>query len=361
MLSVFETERSGSRLPIVTELSPTETLRCAEALAGRRDLQAHTGASDDDLSIVKAVNLLAQRGFEAADENARVACHRLLYSLYNLNVAAPRAGLGHAQSDPLLLTIRRDIERLWIRYELAQIDAPKMRGRPVEECVAFLRQVSLGSDGGHLLFRFMRDHATEEQIKEYFICDHLLNNRFYDIIALSLVGIEQSVRPEVARNFWDEVGQGDPVSAHTHLLRRMTSSVDVVAEIATLEKYPSVEQLEGYNLLMHQAINRSEYYRAIGSLAVMELSDPEQYRMLLEGCERVGLASRACVDLRYYSEHVTIDVVHGKGWLDNVVRPLVLADDGAAQLIVEGCLLRSRSSKRYWDWVLTRMEQKVPN
>ena len=335
-----------------------DALHRAEALVNRRDTSTFSKPSTEDIDVTETISALAKQAFEAADEKAQFACHRLLYKLYNLNVVVPRPGSGHAQSDPLLLSIRQEIERLWMQKELEQIDAPRMRERSVEECISYIRHISLGS-GVHPLFSFMQQTATKAQIKEYFICDHLLNNRFYDIIALSLVGIDPSVRTEVARNFWDEAGQGDPAAAHTHLLREVAKSAGIEDEIMSLEQDPALEQLEGYNLLMLQATNRSEYYRSVGSLAVMELTDPQQYMLLLEGCKRIGLDGNPNIDLRYYSEHVTVDAIHGEGWLDNVVRPLVLAHDDAAQHIVEGCLLRSRSSRRYWQWVLSRMELRA--
>ncbi len=50
-----------------------------------------------------------------------------------------------------------------------------------------------------------------------------------------------------------------------------------------------------------------------------ELLDPPQYEKLVAGCRRIGLSDR---DVHYYAEHITVDIGHADGWLNNVIVPI---------------------------------------
>ncbi len=86
-------------------------------------------------------------------------------------------------------------------------------------------------------------------------------------------------------------------------------------------------------------------------MAATELLDPPQYSKLIQGCRRVGLPVP-----EYYSEHVEIDVVHGSGWLDNVIAPLARSNPRAARHILEGVALRLESCRDYYDTLLRKLQ-----
>jgi hypothetical protein len=54
-------------------------------------------------------------------------------------------------------------------------------------------------------------------------------------------------------------------------------------------------------------------------MAMTELLDPPQYEKLVAGCRRIGLSDR---DVHYYAEHITVDIGHADGWLNNVIVPI---------------------------------------
>jgi len=78
-----------------------------------------------------------------------------------------------------------------------------------------------------------------------------------------------------------------------------------------------------------------------------ELLDPSQYEKLARGCRRVGLGVGSEMD--YYDEHITIDVVHGEGWLVNVIQPLAERTPAAMKEILLGASLRLSTCQDYYD------------
>ncbi len=66
-------------------------------------------------------------------------------------------------------------------------------------------------------------------------------------------------------------------------------------------------------------VNRQTLLQSLGVIAMTELLDPPQYEKLVAGCRRIGLSER---DVHYYAEHITVDIGHADGWLNNVIVPI---------------------------------------
>lgn len=83
-------------------------------------------------------------------------------------------------------------------------------------------------------------------------------------------------------------------------------------------------------------ITRQHYYKLTGMMAMTELY-PSHYQKLAAGCKRIGLSER---DIHYYSEHISVDVAHADGWLNNVILPISVKHPAAMTEIYHGALLR---------------------
>lgn len=326
----------------------------------------------DALSNNKADTFLASRGasgqlealvqrccdmaFAGSDLAARKTVHRVLHDLYGLHLSRPHPGLTDNQYSIELLRARRAIEASWMDWELAQAGPIPANVEP-ESIGDAIKSLWRGHSGyNHAVFDFMKTDASRPQIIKYFTTDYALNMRFYDLIVISLVGIDEDVRMEVAHNFWDEMGQGNPARTHVRLYRDLLDYLQIEDSPEQFVDALGWEGLSGYNLLLYFAFNRREYFRSIGALAITELSDPEQYAKLLAGCHRVGIGSDRPSVLDYYSEHVEVDALHGDGWINNVIVPVLRRYPGEAQSVLEGAAMRLNSSKAYWDWQLAEMK-----
>ncbi|AOK63659.1 hypothetical protein WM29_30915 [Burkholderia ubonensis] len=67
----------------------------------------------------------------------------------------------------------------------------------------------------------------------------------------------------------------------------------------------------------------------------------------MRGCKRLSLAGGG--GLEYYEEHATIDVIHGEGWLNNVIAPAAIEYPSAADEILFGAFLRLKTCAAYYD------------
>ncbi|NVN10372.1 iron-containing redox enzyme family protein [Nguyenibacter vanlangensis] len=255
-----------------------------------------------------------------------------------------------------LLRVRCAIEKAWMDWEVSRVGKLPSNVSPENIGAAIKTLWREHAGHNHAVFDFMKTEATRQQIIKYFTTDYALNMRFYDLIVLSLVGIDEDVRMEVAHNFWDEMGQGNPARTHVRLYRDLLEHLDIQDTPEAFVDALGWAGLSGYNLLLYFAFNRREYFRSIGALAITELSDPEQYAKLLAGCRRVGIGTDRPSVLDYYSEHVEVDALHGDGWIDNVIVPILKRYPGEARAVLEGAAMRLNSSQAYWDWQLAEMK-----
>jgi hypothetical protein len=287
------------------------------------------------------------------DEAALHQIHRALFLLYDLHVADAGSPRAEHQFDPLLTRLRREIERRWLDTDISRF-AHVPRPADSDELVAALKRLwSEHPASCHPLFDFLEKEASKEQIIAFFTSDSALNIRFFDLLLFSMVGSRIEVRKELAQNFWDESGRGEPARSHVTLFRRLLDSVGVGQAVDNHAAKLDWQGLAGYNLFMLTALNRRHYFKLLGILAMTELLDPPQYEKLARGCRRVGLGTAN--ELEYYDEHVTIDVVHGEGWLMNVIVPIVEQTPSASADILVGARLRLQSCAGYYDALYAKL------
>lgn len=100
-------------------------------------------------------------------------------------------------------------------------------------------------------------------------------------------------------------------------------------------------------------VNRQHYYKSLGVMAMTELLDPPQYEKLVAGCRRIGLTDR---DVLYYAEHITVDIGHADGWLNNVIVPIGKKHPAAMEEVYFGAALRLQTCNDYYDGLLAALQ-----
>ncbi|SAK39767.1 iron-containing redox enzyme family protein [Caballeronia ptereochthonis] len=289
---------------------------------------------------------LLRRAFGEGDEVALADVHRALFTLYDLHVADPATPAAINQFDPFLTGLRGTIERHWLAAEHQRIGAVPVFETPDALIAAVRKVVAAHPASHHPLFDLLEAGATREQLERFFRSDTALNVRFFDLIVMSMIGSRPEARKELASNFWDEVGRGDPQRSHVQLFRQLLLDVGITPSGDDFASTLTWQGLRGYNLFMLCALNRQHYYKLLGVMAATELLDPPQYRKLIVGCRRLGLGPSTT---RYYDEHITVDDIHGEGWLENVIRPLARREPRAMSEVWVGCMLRLASCNDYYD------------
>jgi len=194
------------------------------------------------------------------------------------------------------------------------------------------------------LFPWLAETASHEQMIWFLRQEIAGEAGFDDLVALSQVKMPQRAKLEMARNYWDEMGRGNPKGMHGPLLERLADHFDIHTTIEGTQP----EALAVGNVLVGFACNRRYAFQSIGALGVIELTAPTRAGYVAEGLRRLGVPAKA---RQYFSLHAILDVRHSAAWNDEVLRPLVAEDPRRARPLAEGALLRllcgARCFERY--------------
>jgi hypothetical protein len=238
----------------------------------------------------------------------------------------------------------RRLERAWVEAERAAIAA--QAARAPSEAGAFvawfeaLRDVGPGQHDP--LFPWLAEHASFEQMTWFLRQEMAGEAGFDDLVALTQVRLPVQAKLELARNHWDEMGQGQARAMHGPMLERLAHALDL-----TVSADQTVwESLALANLMVALASNRHYAFQAIGALGVIELTAPDRAARVNAGLKRLGVRADA---RRYYALHATLDRKHAAAWNREVLHSLVASDPCASRPIAQGALLRQRAGARCFE------------
>jgi len=191
------------------------------------------------------------------------------------------------------------------------------------------------------LFPWLAEHASYEQMCWFLSQEVAGEAGFDDLVALTQVKLPDRAKLEMARNYWDEMGQGNAAGMHGPMLARLARVLGLRDSSDTVW-----EALALGNLMVALAVDRHYAYQSIGALGVIELTAPGRARLVNAGLKRLGVAG---VARQYFALHATLDVRHSAAWNAEVLAPLVQQTPEAARCIAEGALLRLRAGARCFD------------
>ena len=238
----------------------------------------------------------------------------------------------------------RRIERELVEAERAAV-APTIRTLPTqpEQFVAWFEALEETGPGQHdSLFPWLAEHASHEQMC-WFLRQELAGEAgFDDLVALTQVKLPNRPKLELARNYWDEMGQGNEGGMHGPMLGSLARAL----HLEQGAQDTVWESLALSNLMVALATARHYAYQSIGALGVIELTAPGRSQLVNAGLKRLGIGGAA---RRYYALHATLDVRHSQTWNREVLAPLVTSNPELAQPIAEGALLRLRAGKRCFE------------
>ncbi|HKP56490.1 MAG TPA: iron-containing redox enzyme family protein [Polyangiales bacterium] len=199
-----------------------------------------------------------------------------------------------------------------------------------------------GPGQGDALFPWLAAHATLEPMCWFLKQEQAGEAGFDDLVALTQLKLPTRAKLELARNYWDEMGQGAQSGMHGPMLEQL----GVALELDARREATVWESLALANMMVALAANRHYAYQSVGALGVIELTAPGRAAQVNAGLKRLGLPGDA---RRYYALHATLDIKHSRAWNREVLQPLVAAEPRAASLIAEGALLRLRAGARCFE------------
>jgi hypothetical protein len=218
------------------------------------------------------------------------------------------------------------------RHEVCEraLTAPRV---PSAFVVWFEELRETGPGQGDPLFPWLAEHATLADMRWFVEQEIAAEAGFEDLVAFTQVKMPQNGKLELARSYWDELGQGRPSGMQGAMLARLSSALG-------LRRDPNRVMWEALalgNLMSALAANRRCTYHAVGALGIVELTAPARAACVDAGLERLGFPA----DVRgYFAVHATLDAKQSKAWTENVLYPLVEARPMMATAIAEGALMR---------------------
>jgi hypothetical protein len=189
------------------------------------------------------------------------------------------------------------------------------------------------------LFPWLAETASVEDF-HYFLGQEAAGEAgFEDLTALVQVKVPAAAKMELANNYWDEMGRGNPKGMHGPMLDGVVAALGLDTEI----EETVWESLALANGMTAMAVNRRYAWHAIGALGVIELTAPDRSRATADGLRRLGFDKHVS---RYFDLHAVLDVKHSEDWNAKVIAPLVAEDPRRATAMAEGALIRLTAGAR---------------
>jgi hypothetical protein len=268
-----------------------------------------------------------------------------LLTVYDLHTA-PLEVVGDAarhQGHPAVAEIKGRLEAEWIaELDAAWLDAGHLTSATgPDEVVRAMRAVA-ARDRLPDAYRWLAKSADWSQVVDFLALEGGPDGGFDDLVAVCQVGLSGSAKLELAKNYWDEMGQGSAAGVHTALYEDLVEAIDM-PHIAR-ELLP-VEALERSALGGLLATNRWLQPEMIGALGLLELQAGPRCRMVLQAFDRLGAPEGA---YPFYVEHAEVDPVHGKDWMDKAIEPLAAERPEWGPRLVKGAWWRSSINLRFF-------------
>jgi hypothetical protein len=299
---------------------------------------------------------LGQRAFEQGDEQALLAAHRVMYVINLAKLEMPWTVESLNVDHPALFQVKHILEQCWDKSERKKHAAVLNALPPAPQFRQWVTQYvqSHPSNVVHPLFPYLRDSATFEQMREFFIQETPLEVLFGDIIVMMMPGVYGNIKLELAKNFWDEVGHAVEPRVHRNMRFRMMDFLQIPNDVYTKNVELLVrEELALINMYLSLATNRASLTQLLGVLLATENMIPGRFELQIEGWRSHGLSEET---IAYLTEHTTVDVEHAKEWMDSIIIPLLHRTPQLMGEIVLGVLRRMDIAGAVCDKLFTHIK-----
>lgn len=275
-----------------------------------------------------------------------------LLAIHDLHTA-PLDSLGDRvrwQHHPAVARLKWRLEERFVAWLDEQGSA--VVWEPADDAVAAVR--ALGARGlVPEVYEWLAVEADADDVVAFLALEGGPDGGFDDLVAACQVGLAGEAKLELARNYWEEMGNGALDAVHTELHHRLVRALGIVGVPRTRQP---VEALERAALGSVLATNRHLQREMVGALGLVELQAGPRCRKVVKALRRVDAPADA---LPFYEEHAVADPRHGKDWLDNVVATLG-TDPAWAAGMVRGARWRSLVNERFFGAMAARFARPAP-
>ena len=290
-----------------------------------------------------AAGLTTLYGAQPADRRDRFLTLLAIYDLHT----APLDTLGDTarhQGHPVIADLKSRLEAEW----LAELDAAwdeagqSTEATDAESVTEAMLDVAI-RDRLPAAYKWLAREASWDELVDFLALEGGPDGGFDDLVAACQIGLTGSAKLELGKNYWDEMGNGDPDAVHTVLHERMAAAIGM-PHIAR-EDQP-IEALERAALGGLLATNRWLQPEMLGALGLLELQAGPRCRLVLTAFDRLGAPEDA---YPFYVEHAQVDPIHGKDWMDKAVVPTVVERPDWGPRIVKGAWWRSAVNLAFFE------------
>lgn len=240
------------------------------------------------------------------------------------------------------------IESAWNRYEETRVHAghPALPTTPDQFRDWFF--ATADEHEYHDLCDYLRHEATLLDVALFMLAEEKVDGRFDDIIALAQLGTSGVTKMTIARNFWDEMGDGDYGLVHTSMFNhsagwmRAHGTADHDVDLGILE-FAEVYG-NACELLMY-GLRRQWSLRSLASIGLLERTAPARFSATVDACRRLGVPADV---VRYQQVHAHVDEEHGREWFDGVLDPIVRKNPDVIPEVALGVLIRGNVSAEFY-------------
>jgi len=199
-----------------------------------------------------------------------------------------------------------------------------------------------GPGQGDPLFPWLAEAADRDRMRWFLGQEAAGEAGFEDLLAMTQVRMPRRAKLEFARNYWDEMGRGNPKGMHGPMLALLIDRLELQAEIDSTVW----ESLALANAMTAMASTRRYAWHSVGALGVIELTAPGRSAAVASGLRRLGFSA---AERRYFDLHAVLDVKHSEAWNAEALVPLVAEDPRRATALAEGALIRLRCGARCFE------------
>jgi pyrroloquinoline quinone (PQQ) biosynthesis protein C len=311
--------------------------------------------SPGDLQLIEEETTDLARAACSDDGLAASVLHEAVYQILLSHFEPLSSSASADVAWPPIATFIWSGAREWSEAERARHRDTLARVPAVESYPSWITDLVRQHRSGpkHPLFDFLATQADYEQLREFFRQESPLDLHFADVIACLAPGTRGRPQAEIARNFWDEMGEGDHLRTHRAMRARMMERLGLAdAGSHDVATGMLVEELELANAYFLSAVVRSHRYQLIGMLLAIESMAPGRLARQIAGWRRVGLGDE---DLEYLLVHTVVDVAHGEHWMTEVVEPIIAETPEAMSDITLGVLRRLDIAARICDQMMAHL------
>ncbi len=271
-----------------------------------------------------------------------------LLAIYDLH-SAPIETLGDTvrhQNAPAVAELKNRLEMPWLaELEAAWATAGHLAEADTPQRITVAMRAVAAKDRLPAAYKWLARNAGWGEVVHFLALEGGPDGGFDDLIAVCQIGLAGSAKLELGKNFWDEMGTGNPDGVHTVLHERLIEAIDMPR--IPREEQP-VEALERTALNGLLGTNRWLQPEMIGALGLLELQAGPRCRMVLQAFDRLGAPQDA---YPFYVEHAEVDPIHGKDWMEKAIVPLVAERPEWGPRMVKGAWWRSTTNLGFFEEV----------